>query len=588
MKSFFTVIFLVIITFGVNSYSQIIFDYESQKENIEKGFLEKGEIYFKFTVPGRSDLNNLSRIISIDYVKDLLIGYEVFAYANRDEFNNFLKLNLQFQLLKHPGKPDFQLKSSSNPDEIMAAWDVYPTYSGYVAMMNQFQTSYPGLCQIVDAGNTVLGKKILFAKISDSVNFRKPKPRFMFSSTIHGDETTGFVLMLRLIDTLLKGYGSDPKITKLVKNCEIWINPNANPDGSYRNTDLLNNPTRYNWNGKDLNRNFPDPVAGPNPTGTWQPETIAMMNLMSQYNFTLSGNFHGGAEVANYPWDCKSALHPDDLWFIKICKDYVDTVHAFSPSTYMDDLYGYPNIPGVTNGYAWYSVAGGRQDYMTFFKGGREVTFEISNTKFLNPSQLPVHWQYHNKSFFNYIEETLFGIRGIVTDSVSGLPLKAKVYVIGQNDSTFVFSDSVCGDYHRMIATGTYSLKFTAPNHIPKIINNVYAKYDSTTILNVQLAPNPTNIRRENMVVNDYYLEQNYPNPFNAITNVRFRILKQGYTKLEIFDISGKKVSTILNELLNPGSYEISIDATELSSGIYFYRLISNDFSDTRKMIITK
>lgn len=588
MKLFFIVIFLTIISLGENSYSQINFDYESQKDNIEKGFKEKGEIYFKFSVPGRYDLNNFSGIISIDYVKDRIIGFDVFAYANREEFNNFLKFNLKFELLKHPGNPDFQVKSGSNPEEIMAAWDVYPTYSGYVAMMNLFQTSYPNLCQIIDAGNTVLGKKILFAKISDSVSYRKPKPRFMFSSTIHGDETTGFVLMLRLIDTLLKGYGSDVKITKLVKNCEIWINPNANPDGSYRNTDLLTNPTRYNWNGKDLNRNFPDPVAGPNPTGTWQPETIAMMNLMSQYNFTLSGNFHGGAEVANYPWDSKSSLHPDDSWFIKICKDYVDTVHSFSPSTYMDDLYGYPNIPGITNGYAWYSISGGRQDYMTFFKGGREVTFEISNTKFLNPSQLPAHWNYNHKSFLNYIEETLFGIRGIVTDSVSGLPLKAKIYVIGHNDTTFVFSDSICGDYHRMIATGIYSLKFTAPNHVAKIVNNVYAKYDSTTILNVQLAPNPTNIKREDITINDYILDQNYPNPFNSITLVKFRILNPGNTKFEIFDINGKKVSTILNEFLYSGSYEIRLDSKELSSGIYFYKLTSNNFSDIKKMIIIK
>lgn len=588
MKTFFAAIFFILISIGFNTYGQVKFDYESQKTNIEKGFLEKGEIYFKFLVPGRLDLNNLSRIISIDYAKDRVIGFDVFAYANREEFKEFLKYNFQFQLLKHPGNPDFQVKSSDNPKEIMTAWDVYPTYSGYVAMMNQFQSSYPNLCQVIDAGSTVLGKKILFAKISDSVNFRKPKPRFMFSSTIHGDETTGFVLMLRLIDTLLKGNGSDSKITNLVKNCEIWINPNANPDGSYRNTDLLNNPTRYNWNSKDLNRNFPDPVAGPNPTGTWQPETIVMMNLMSQYNFSLSGNFHGGAEVANYPWDCKVALHPDDSWFIKICKDYVDTVHAVSPSTYMDDLYGYPNIPGVTNGYAWYSVAGGRQDYMTFFKGGREVTFEISNSKFLNPSQLPAHWNYHQKSFINYIEETLFGIRGIITDSISGLPLKAKVYVIGQNDTTYVLSDSICGDYHRMIATGTYSLKFTAPNHTAKTISNIRARYDSTTILNVQLAPNPTSLKFMETMIEDYKLEQNYPNPFNALTKVKFSILKPGNTKMEIFDITGKLISTLLDTYLSSGSYEIGINSAEMASGIYFYKLTANDFYDIRKMVLIK
>ena len=55
----------------------------------------------------------------------------------------------------------------------------------------------------------------------------------MYTSSMHGGETAGYVLMLRLIDTLLSGYGITPKITNIVKNVEIWINPLANPDGTY-------------------------------------------------------------------------------------------------------------------------------------------------------------------------------------------------------------------------------------------------------------------------------------------------------------------------------------------------------------------
>ena len=515
--------------------------YEKQKDIIEKNLDSKGEIYFKFNLGDKAKINEISRVISIDNVKNDFIGFQVYAYANRVEFFKFLNYNLDFKILTHPGDLNPEQKSSDNINEIMA-WDVYPTYTGYVAMMNQFAASYPNLCRIYDAGTTVYGKKLLFAVISDSVNYRKPKPRFMYSSSVHGDETTGSVLMLRLIDTLLKGYGTNAQFTDLVKNVEIWINPFANPDGSYRNTDVISSPIRYNANGYDINRNFPDPSGVPNPTGTWQVETIAMMNLFAKYNFTLSMNFHGGAQVFNYPFDYKAGFHPDDAWYIHIARHWIDTVHSVN-STYMTDLLSsIPNIPGITNGYAWYIVTGGRQDYMTYFCGGREVTAEISATKFLSASQLPTYWGYNFKSFTNYIKECLYGVRGIVSDSVTGAPLKSKIYVTQYTDTNWIYSDSVCGDYHRMLSTGTYTLRVTAPGYITKTVANVYAKYDSTTYLNIKLRPIGTPILTENNTPAEYSLKQNYPNPFNPVTKIEFSLKENSYVKISLFNVLGKEI----------------------------------------------
>ncbi|MCI0474480.1 MAG: hypothetical protein L0Y76_12935, partial [Ignavibacteria bacterium] len=528
MKRFFSLVLLFALLSAATVYSQDLKPYDLQKDAVDNYIKAKGELYFRFNSVSKNEINNLSRIISIDKVVPKVIFYDVFAYASSEEFNEFAKLNIHFELLKHPGDGD-NYKTSDNITEILA-WDTYPTYPAYVSMMNSFASNYPNLCKIVNIGATVQNRHLLYAVISDSVNFRKPKPRFMYVSTIHGDETTGYVLMLRLIDTLLSGYGNNPVITNLVKNCEIWINPNANPDGTYYGGDnTVNNARRYNYNGKDLNRNFPDPVGGPNPTGTWQPETIAMMNIMTQYNFTLSMNFHGGAEVFNYPWDHKAPLHPDDAWFIKAGRRYVDTVHAVSPSTYLDDLLGYPNIPGVVNGFAWYIVTGGRQDFMTYFKGGREITLEISNTKLLPPAQLPTLWNYNHKSFLNFIKETLYGIRGIVTDSVTNQPLKSKIYVSGQNDTTWILSDSVCGDYHRLIAAGTYSLVFTAPNYYTKTVSGIKAAYDSTTILNVKLRSSITSAGNNTEFISGFNLYQNYPNPFNPETRIKFDVNEKSF-----------------------------------------------------------
>lgn len=85
-----------------------------------------------------------------------------------------------------------------------------------------------------------------------------------------------------------------------------------------------------------------------------------------------------------------------------------------------------------------------------------------------------------------------------------------------------------------------------------------------------------------------YSLKQNYPNPFNPNTNIEFEIPKAGFVSLKIYDITGKEVETLVNEMLSAGLYRVSFDARNYNSGVYFYRLVSNGFSQTKKMILIK
>ena len=85
-----------------------------------------------------------------------------------------------------------------------------------------------------------------------------------------------------------------------------------------------------------------------------------------------------------------------------------------------------------------------------------------------------------------------------------------------------------------------------------------------------------------------FKLDQNYPNPFNPVTNLEFGISKLGFVSLKVYDILGKEISTLVNENLNPGTYKYNFDASDLTSGIYFYRLQVGKFSETRRMILLK
>jgi hypothetical protein len=559
-------------------------------------FSQNTEYYFRFKAEIYNDINYLTQAISIDDVRE---GY-IYAYANEQEFSRFKSLGYTYEILPNPGSLLKDVKMTNDPQTLLLEWDSYPTYDAYIQMMNNFAVQYPSLCRIVNIGQTVQGRQLLFAVISDNVSVREAEPQFQYSSSMHGDETTGYVLMLRLINYLLTNYGTNNEVTNLVNNVEIWINPLANPDGTYwGGNGTVNGARRNNANNYDLNRNFPDPT-NPMPTPPYQPETIAMMNIASANNFVLSANFHGGAEVVNYPWDTWSRLTADNNWWVKVSRQYADTVHVYAVPGYMTYLNN-----GITNGYAWYRVVGGRQDYMCYYQHGRECTIELSNTKLLPPAQLPAHWDYNWRSFMNYMKQTLYGIRGIVTDSVTGLPLLAKIFVNGYDvDSSEIYSDSLRGNYHRMIYTGTYTLSFSAPGYYTKTISNVYAKNDSTTILNVQLRPIMINISKiSSEIPKEFKLYQNYPNPFNPTTKIKFSVPSVGKrrafslqnVRLIIYDILGREIITLVNEQVLPGTYEVEWNSTyyppggrQAPSGVYFYKLTADSYSESKNMILIK
>ena len=375
-------------------------------------FFEKGEVYFSFEYENKHQLNALSEIVSIDHKTNAEMA---FAYANKKEFTKFLELGIEYNIVPK--------QILNYPNTTKNNWDYYPTYTEYTDMMQAFADSFPDICKLHHLGTLNSGREILIVQISDNVGQKENEPSFLYTSSMHGDELAGYILSLRLIDYILNGYGSDQRLTDLVNDIDIWINPLANPDGAYAggNQDVWS-ATRYNANWKDLNRNYPDPEDGQHPDGnSWQDETVIFMGLADTVNFTISANMHGGAEVCNYPWDTWSALAADDSWWQYVSTEYADSCQTNSGNGYFNYL-----NDGITNGWDWYEIDGGRQDYMNYFRYCREFTLELSNNKTPNPNDLPELWDANYPSLLNYMEQSLFGIRGIVTDSLNRTSIKSK------------------------------------------------------------------------------------------------------------------------------------------------------------------
>ncbi len=574
IKYYFSASLFFLLLFAGTAHAQ------NNKETIlDELFMNTGEICFTFNVTDKSEVDILTKIISIDNFR----SHEVFAYANRNEFSRFLDYGYKYKVVPHQASlmtdEELNMGKISKDNKSRTIWNFYPTYQQYLDFMAGFASSYPDICRLDTIGTTNQGRLLLAVKISDSVNYERGVPQFMYTSSIHGDELTGFILMMHLIDSLLTGYNNVPRITDMIRNTKIYINPLANPDGTYHGgNNTVNGAWRYNSMAVDINRNYPDPADGPHPDGeSWQTETQAFMAFAGNHHIVSSLNFHGGAEVFNYPWDTWSKLNADDAWWQLVAREYADTVHAFGPSNYFRD-----ENNGITNGYAWYRITGGRQDYHTYFMHGRESTLEISNTKTPPASQLINFWNYNRRSFLNFIEQANFGINGQVTDTLTGEPLSAKVLIASHDfDSSWVHSYLPTGWYFRPINPGSWSLTFTSPGYFPKTISNVQVINRQTTRLNVKLIP--LNIGgAENQIIRNYPLVS--PNPSDG--HIRLNIPENTGSDISVDFINSMGSVVFSDSFQSLTNTFIPLDLSRFPGGIYLVRLNTGKFVYEGKMVI--
>ncbi len=482
MRSFLFIISFLItaISFGQKDAVALI----KAQQQIEK----YSDVFFKIAINNKDEIQNLPSYISIDkYVNNQNL---IYAYVHKSKFNELLKLQIPFEVISR----EMNTKSLTMATDVseMSDWNRYPTYEVYIQMMQDFATNYPDIARLESIGNSQEGKEILVLKITDNPDVDEDEPEFFYTGQMHGNELVSSIMLLRLIDYLLANYNSDTQVDNLINTIEIWINPLANPDGLYQGgNDTVSSASRYLENGVDPNRNFPASDDDHPDSNAWAQETIDMMTFADNHHFVLSSNIHSGAEVVNYPWDEWETYvrsHADDDWWQFVSHEYADMVfdNSSSSEAYFTDV----SADGITEGGDWYVIDGGRQDYMNYYKQCREFTLELSSVQFLDNNELPNHWDYNNNSFLKYMEQSLYGLRGIITDSVTGDPIEAKVSIENHDDdNSFVFSDLPIGNYHRLIYEGTYDVTYSKSGYISQTISAVSLTNYNTVTQNIALVP---------------------------------------------------------------------------------------------------
>ncbi len=348
----------------------------------------------------------------------------------------------------------------------------YHDYPEVTAALAAFTEGYPEITNLVSLGQSEGGRELWALHISDNPTDEEDEPEFKYLATLHGDEPIGTELCLDFIGLLLSEYGSNPRITGLVDETSIWVVPLANPDGR-----MLGQ--RYNLDGQDLNRSFP--VYPEDYSGTFfggdalsdagRPVEVGhIMRWTAENSFVLSANFHTGATVVNYPFDNEPGIPSgqdaptaDDALMESLSLRYAMNNPVMWNSPFFTD--------GIVNGSAWYSILGGMQDWNYRYVGCIDMTIELSDTKWPDDTALPGLWADNEEAMLSYLEGVHLGVRGLVTDKKTGLPVWAQVRVRGNTQR--VFTDPEVGDYHRLLLPGMYDMEFFAPGYIPYLVRGV-------------------------------------------------------------------------------------------------------------------
>ena len=344
----------------------------------------------------------------------------------------------------------------------------YYTYEQIIAIADSLAANFPSICKKVIWGTSLGGRQLASLKISDNVSIDEPEPEIMFDGGIHGDEVGGSQNIIMFARDLVLGYGSNPVYTDLINNHEIWLYLMVNPDGRV-------SMSRYNNNLIDINRDngYMWNAEGGSTDAFSQVETKALRNCIFDNQFVVYTNYHSGSEILSYPWSYR-ADHPRDYLHI----NQLAGIYA-STSGYTNLTYG----QGYT---VMYAINGSTKDYLYGSMGNVGWSMEISLDKQPPASQIMTYYNYNKPSMLEMIKRCGWGVAGMVTDSLTGAPVSASVWV---NSYFPVYTDPVAGDFHKYVLPGTYTIRVVANGYKSKTVTGVTVPDQGYSTTGFQLAP---------------------------------------------------------------------------------------------------
>lgn len=598
----------------------------------------------------------------------------------------------------------------------------YHTYQEVLDTLTDLRDSFPEILYLDTLGfSTRDNIPMLRLKISDNPAIDEDEPAIFLDGGVHADEVLGVEVVTNFVRDIIRRYAQgDEEVIEYIEQLEIFCVPFVNPEGHLvvedSNLDWRKNKSDNDTNGVfdyhdgvDNNRNYDfgwsidDASDALDPESLqfkgWAPftetENIAMAAFGWKYRPVIAIDYHsptyGRPNVAYYPWYWYSnvgghGFGPDESLMLSICSQFCNLILAV------------PDTTGNPNGmYEARRALVDKGDFKTYFYGNfgtAAFSCEISDTTIQNPALVDSIVAAHLPGQYYLLDRALgAGITGVIRDSVTLEPIEAEVQVTQHinEDINPRLSRPDFGRYHRLLASGTYTLRFLKEDYRTKTVNNVTVNSNgptTTDILLYPLSPRPpapeltfpvfgdsldTNMftfewtepvyaidyllevstdpafgaftildstvsetqfeitaplanghyywrvrphnnngwgpyseifefsidiassidPRSGAIPSEYKLYQNFPNPFNASTRIAFQVPYNSRVKIEVFNITGALVATLVDSEYAAGDHAIVWQGVDnrgeiLASGVYLYKLSAGDVTSVKRLILLK
>jgi photosystem II stability/assembly factor-like uncharacterized protein len=271
-----------------------------------------------------------------------------------------------------------------------------------------------------------------------------------------------------------------------------------------------------------------------------------------------------------------------------------DSVYSFGASfnnvediAYNDDSVGFAmgergRIVRTTNGLTWDSTGIVRPNFLTLWEGH----FLTATTGYV-ASQSGTIYKTTNGGATWALQTDTTGLTNVDVNDMHVVNTTRRGYAVGRQGKLFKLVNANSWAIDRTVLTS-----FGTPDILWGIdfvdTSRAFICGDYGTIYRLDVTTTPSLSVGDNETPTRFALEQNFPNPFNPSTRIAFSVQASGFTSLKVYDILGKEVATVVNEVKQPGNYAIQFDASKLASGVYYYRLNAGAFSETKKMILAR
>ena len=201
-------------------------------------------------------------------------------------------------------------------------------------------------------------------------------------------------------------------------------------------------------------------------------------------------------------------------------------------------------------------------------KDGEETSFLSFTASREDSSLMQLKWK-----MFEEENDSGFAIHRMYKNGQETSKWQELGFIISDSSLSYAYTDR------------TLPIADTLIYRIKRLTKEGIFEFSDTLIVDISSL---TGIELEEGVQNEFALSQNYPNPFNPTTRIEYSVVNSSNVTLKVYDILGREVMTLVNKMQSPGSYEVEMDASKLSSGIYFYRLSAGDYTSIKKMVLMK